>query len=84
MSSKLHTQKSKYRGILTLVMMLLLSFGSQILSLFRSAVLAAQFGLSVEMDAYNFSNSIASFFVSFVSTGVITTVVPKYIEKSDK
>lgn len=69
------------RNFFALFFMMTISFGSQILSLVKSSVIADNFGLSNEIDAYNLVNSISAFFVSFISSGIVTIIVPGYIQK---
>ncbi|MBQ9801544.1 MAG: polysaccharide biosynthesis C-terminal domain-containing protein [Clostridia bacterium] len=50
----------------------------------KISVVAGGFGVSAEMDAYNFANSIVTFVLSFVIAGVSTVVIPCYVKKEKK
>lgn len=61
--------------------MIFLTLIIQGVSLIKSSIIASYFGVSYEMDAYNFVNSIATFFFSFISSGITTVLVPAIITK---
>ena len=75
-------KKNKYD--LRLIIMILISFVTQILSLLKSSVVAGIFGTSDAMDAYNLANSIVSFVFGFVASGISTIVIPEYANKRNK
>lgn len=52
--------------------------------MFKSSVIAANFGASTELDAYNFSNNIASFFNIVVTSGMITVLIPAFVNKMER
>lgn len=61
--------------------MMIITVVTQILSVYKSAIIAANFGACVELDAYNFANNISTFFLTFISSGITTVVIPAYIKK---
>lgn len=50
------------KGYFQLGFMIFLTLIIQALSLIKASMIASYFGVSYEMDAYNFVNSIATFF----------------------
>lgn len=73
---KSNNRKSNKKAYGKLSIMLLLSLITQIILLFKSSRVAALYGTSVEMDAYNFVNSTATFIFSFIGSGVGTVLIP--------
>ena len=71
----------KYRNSLSLALMIVLTCVTQIFTLMKSSMVAGHFGTSMEMDAYNFANSIVSFIFGFVSSAISTVVIPSYVNK---
>lgn len=67
-----------------LVMMILVSFITQIFMLLKNSLLAANFGLGVELDTFNFTTNISNFVYSFVGAGIATVLVPYLREKENK
>ena len=65
-------------------MMIVISCVTQILTLMKSSMVAGRFGTSMEMDAYNFANSLVSFIFGFVAAAVSTVIIPSYVEKTHK
>lgn len=70
------------RAMWTLLLMIILSVVTQVISLVKGATIASKFGATSEMDAFNFTQSIANFIFSFVSTGITTVLIPAYISKT--
>lgn len=64
--------------------MMTITFFTQILAVYKSSIIAANFGANIELDAYNFANNLATFFLTFVSSGITTVVIPAYVKKLDK
>ena len=64
--------------------MMIITIITQIISVYKSAIIAANFGVCVELDAYNFANYLSTFFLTFVSAGITTVVIPAYVKKLDK
>ncbi|MDO4466477.1 MAG: lipid II flippase MurJ [Bacillota bacterium] len=75
---------SKYKSLISLAIMIIITFGSQICTLLKSSLVAATFGATSAMDAYNFANSIASFLFCFFSAAMSTIVIPRYVQKDSK
>lgn len=69
------------KNIISFVMMLTITFITQILTIMKSSIVAGNFGTSMEMDAYNFANSIVSFLFGFIASGISTVIIPYYIKK---
>ena len=69
------------KALLQLLLMILLTLLTQVVSLIKASVTAADFGATVEMDAFNFSNSIGTFIFSFIGTGVTTVLIPAIINR---
>lgn len=57
---------------------------TQIFTLMKTSMVAGQFGASMEMDAYNFANSIVSFVFGFIASAASTIVIPSYIKENDR
>lgn len=76
---------SKQKGShIQVIGMIVISMLMQAAILFRSTILAAKFGAGVELDAYNFSNNIVAFLISFMSSGITTVILPAFITKSNR
>ena len=73
----------KENGKKQLSYMMIITFITQFLAIYKSTITAANFGAGTELDAYNFSNNLATFLLTFVSTGITTVVIPAYIKKTD-
>ncbi len=71
-------------GLPKLILMIVLSCVSQVVSLAKSSILARTFGVSEEMDAFNFANNISAFIFSFFSAGVLTVVIPCYVKRKNR
>lgn len=69
------------KNALFLILMIIISCITQILTLMKSSIVAGIFGLSLEMDAFNFSNSIVSLIFGLVAAGIPTIIIPSYINK---
>jgi murein biosynthesis integral membrane protein MurJ len=63
--------------------MLVLTLCTQLVLVLKSSRVAALFGTGIEMDAYNFVNSIASFVFSFIGAGVGTVLIPYMARERD-
>lgn len=72
------------RNAFGLVIMIVISFVTQILSLLKSSVVAGIFGTSGAMDAYNLSNNIVTFVFGFVAAGISTVIIPEYANKRNE
>lgn len=79
--------KSKNQGNAAYVnigFMILLTLLTQLANLVKTSVAASNFGASVEMDAFNLSNSIGVFVFSFIGTGITTVLIPAMINGEGK
>ena len=74
----------KYQNSISLIMMIIISCATQIFTLLKSSIVAGQFGTSMEMDAYNFANSIVSFIFGFMASAVSTVIIPSYLKKTER
>lgn len=77
-------KKFQLSGGKQLSLMMVVTSIAQVLAMFKSTITAANFGACVELDAYNFANNLSSFFLTFVSAGITTVIIPSYIKKKDK
>lgn len=68
----------------SLILMILISLIAQVLSIMKSSIVAGTFGLSVEMDAYNFANSFVSLLFGLIAGGIPTIVIPSYVKKEKR
>ena len=73
-----------HSGLIKLILMVTLSCITQVVSLMKSSIVAGTFGVSAEMDAFNFANSVSSFLFSFVIAGVSTIIIPCYVKRTNK
>ena len=80
--------KKKYnvnvKALYQLGTMFLLTILTQLIMLLKTSIVASDFGVSVEMDAYNFANSIGTFIFSFIGSGVTTILIPTLINNPDE
>jgi len=74
-------KSSRARSITQLSLMIAITMVTQVVAMYKSSIIAANFGASTELDAYNFSNNIASFFSIIVTSGIITVLVPAFVNK---
>ena len=74
----------KKKGMQQVSLMLLITLITQAISMYKSAITASNFGACVELDAYNFANNLSTFFLTFVSTGITTVIIPSYVRKADR
>lgn len=78
------TKSSQTKSATQLLLMMVISMLTQVIAMFKSSVIAANFGASTELDAYNFSNNIASFFNIVVTSGMITVLIPAFVNKMER
>lgn len=64
-------------------LMIFLTIVTQAIMLIKTSIVASKFGATIEMDAFNFSNSIGTFIYSFIGSGITTVLIPTLI-KSDE
>lgn len=72
---------SSKKAFLQLAMMIVLTIITQVVTILKTSTVASQFGATVEMDAFNFSNSIGTFIFSFIGAGVTTVLIPNLVKK---
>lgn len=75
--------KKQNKSSLSLILMIILSMITQMLTIVKSSLVAGRFGLSTEMDAFNFASSIVSFLFGLIAGGVPTVILPQYVKKKD-
>lgn len=78
------SKSSKITGEKQLSLMVVITTISQIFAIYKSTIIAARFGASMELDAYNFANNMATFILTFISSGITTVIIPSYIKKINK
>ena len=67
------------KAYLQLLCMILISILTQIVLLIRTSFIAQAFGTGIELDAFNFSNSIGTFIFSFIGAGITTVLIPSLV-----
>lgn len=75
--------KSNNKELRKLSIMIIITLITQAVTLIKTSITAASFGATVEMDAFNFANSIGTFIFSFIGTGVTTVLIPAIINKKN-
>ena len=65
-------------------LMLLITVLTQFVSIYKSAIIASNFGVGTELDAYNFSNNLTLFFLSFIFSGITTILIPAYLQEKSR
>lgn len=80
MSNNLSNNKKAYFQLLC---MILISVFTQVVLLIRTSFIAEEFGTGIELDAFNFSNSIGTFIFSFIGAGVTTVLIPSLVNKKN-
>lgn len=71
----------KDRSLNQLSMMILLTIITQVFMFLKGSLVAAKFGVSTDLDAFNFANSIGSFAYSFIGSGISTILMPNLEDK---
>lgn len=66
----------KKNNSIKLILMIGITLITQVFILIRVSVIASKFGVSMELDAFNFANSIGTLVFSFITTGVTTILIP--------
>lgn len=72
------------KGYLSLLLMITITIVTQIFTLMKTSMVAGYFGTSVEMDAYNFANSIVTFIFGFIAAGISTVIIPQYVKNRNR
>ena len=73
----------KSNNSVALILMIVISFVSQILTVVKTSMVAGIFGVSDVMDAYSLANSIVSFAFGFVAAGISTIIIPEYVNNKN-
>lgn len=81
---KSNSNSGSYSSSLALLLMIFITCLSQVLTLLKSSMVAGVFGASLEMDAYNFANSIVSFLFGFIASAIPTVVIPRYLSNTNR
>lgn len=71
------SQNSK--SYLQLILMIVISVITQVILLLRTSFIAESFGTGIQLDAFNFSNSIGTFIFSFIGAGMTTVLIPSLV-----
>lgn len=77
-------QNKKYKNSLSLFLMIVITTVTQVLTVVKSSLVAGSFGAGMQLDAYNFSNSITSFLFGIVGAGIPTVIMPEYVKNRDR
>ncbi|MGL5416437.1 MAG: murein biosynthesis integral membrane protein MurJ [Clostridium sp.] len=72
------------KEVFKLLIMMCLTIFTQGILLMKAGISASIFGVSQEMDAFNFANSIGTFIYSFIGAGVTTVLIPNLVNKKKK
>ena len=64
--------------------MVLLTIITQVFILLKNAIVAAIFGISSELDAFNLANNITTFVYSFIGAGISTVIIPYLKDKLNR
>lgn len=72
------------KAFIKLMTMITLTIIIQVIVLIRTSIIASKFGISPEMDGFNFANSIGTFIFSFIGAGVTTVLIPSIIGNKNK
>ncbi|KRF60808.1 hypothetical protein ASG99_07680 [Bacillus sp. Soil768D1] len=75
---------TKKNSINQLTVMIFLTIITQVFILMKNAIVASKFGISADLDAFNFANSISSFIYSFIGAGISTILMPSLADKDKK
>lgn len=70
--------KNNSRALTQLMMMLILTFVAQLITLVKASKTASMFGVTVDMDIFNYVNNLATFLFSFLGSGISTVLVPVF------
>ena len=64
--------------------MVILTIITQVFILIKNAIVAAYFGISAELDAFNLANRISTFIYSFIGAGISTVIIPYLRDRVNK
>ena len=79
-----NNQTSNSKVFKQLSLMMFLTVLTQAIMLIKSSIVALNFGVSIEMDAFNLANNIGIFIYSFIGAGVTTVLIPTLINNEDR
>lgn len=74
----------KNKSLNKLSIMILLTIITQVFMLLKGSLVASKFGVSTDLDAFNFANSIGTFAYSFIGSGISTVLMPNLADKNKK
>ena len=77
-------ESKKNSNLIKLALMIAITVCVHVLTLVKSSVVAAAFGTSESVDAYNFANSIVTFVFGIVISGISTIIIPEYSNKRER
>lgn len=77
-------RKEKNQVANQLIMMITITIITQVFLLLKNSILAANFGVGIEIDTFNFSMNISNFTFSFVGAGISSVLLPYLKEKKHK
>lgn len=77
-NKKVNSNKKEFSKLL---IMIILTIVTQVVTILKTSTAAGSFGATVQMDAFNFSNSIGTFIFSFIGAGITTVLIPNLVKK---
>lgn len=77
------SNNNKKNVILQFGLMMIFTVLTQILMLIKNSIIASSFGVSIEMDGFNFVTNIGTFIFSFIGVGITTILIPSYLLNRD-
>lgn len=77
-------EKPRTSSAIQLSLMILVTTLTQVVAIYKSALIAESFGADTELDAYNFANNIISFVLTFASSGIMTVIIPAYVKRIER
>lgn len=72
---------SNKKAFKQLFFMIMLTLIIQAITLTKLSVITSNFGATINMDAFNLSNSIGTFIFSFIGIGITTVLIPALVNK---
>lgn len=76
--------KENKKTINQLSNMIFITIITQFFILIKNALVAASFGVSIELDAFYFTSNLSNFIYSFIGAGISTIIIPNLREASNK
>ena len=65
-------------------LMVILTLITQVFILIKNAIVAAYFGVGIELDSFNLANRVSTFVYSFIGAGVSTVIIPYLKDKANR